>query len=243
MPTIDQYSATQDFIRVILQGPPKSGKTVLACQFPRVHVIDLDVNLGGTLRYLRAHNLPLPVSFDSIDRDDDGKEVPMTNRFERVDQCLDRASKNPDIDTIVLDSATMFADIVIAQVLKTQNVKKMSKQEWGFFFTLGKEVMFNIVQMRKHIVLTAHEKINKDPNGAVVFPYEINWPGQMGMIMGAFFTDIWRCEVQEVPLGLKSEYKWNVRTMPNAQYKLGNSFELPPVWQFNWKTIADKLGK
>jgi hypothetical protein len=255
MPTIDQYDISHNYIRAIVQGPPKSGKTCLACQFPRPHIIDVDVNLGGPLRFLRAHNLALPVSFDVIDKDEKGnpildrtstkKDAAMTptGRYQQLERVLLAAQTNTEIDTIVIDSATTLSDVFIAEVLRQQGKTQMDKQMWGFFLMLGKHFMGTLTQMRKHVILLAHEKTKTDAAGNVVLPYEINWPGQLGQIMGAFFTDVWRCEVTSAPGTTpgRTNYKYVLRTMPNYQYKLGNSLELPDIWEFSWNEIQKKL--
>lgn len=246
MQKIETYDTSHRFLRLLLQGPPKSGKTVLACQFPRPYVIDLDVNLGGPLRWIRERGLALPVGYDVLDKDENGKDVPMPNRYARLDKLLMAAQDNSEIDTIVVDSATNLVDVFIAEVLQQQKKSAMSKQEWGFFFTLSKNWFGKAAQFRKHIVIPAHEKVNKDPQGAVVLPYDVAWPGQFGQIIGAFMTDMWRTQCSEgVPTmvngKMQKEFKWQVQTMPSYQYKLGNSLGLPAEFEFKWETIAAKL--
>lgn len=241
MQNISIYDASARFLRLLLQGPPKSGKTVLACQFPSPYIIDLDVNLGGPLRHMRERKLALPIGYDVLDKDEKGADVPLSQRFLRLDRLLKEAQANPAIGTIVLDSATNLVDVLIAEVLRQQSKTTMTKQEWGFFFTLSKNFFSTLAQFRKHIVIPAHEKVNKDSSGAIVLPYDVAWPGQFGTIIGAFMTDVWRCEVQEVPKGITSDYKFVVRTMPNYAYKLGNGLGLPPVFEFTWAAIEAKL--
>lgn len=242
MQTIDSYQSTVgSLLRLVLQGPPKQGKTCVALQFPGAYVVDIDLNLGGPLRYLEKNHLPMPVGFDVIDKDETGKEIPISNRYTQLNKCLLAAQVHPDVKTIIIDSATNLVPILIAEVLRQQMKPAMTKQLWGFFYTLGYQFFSTITSMRKHIVLIAHEKINKDDGGAIVLPYEVAWPGQLGTNIGSFFTDVWRCEVIETPSGANSVYKWQIRTMPNQRFKLGNSLDLPPVFEFKWDTIKAKL--
>lgn len=246
MQKIETYDTSHRFLRLLLQGPPKSGKTVLACQFPRPYVIDLDVNLGGPLRWIRERGLALPVGYDVLDKDETGKDVPLSQRYIRLDKLIREVAVNPDVDTVIFDSATNLVDVLIAEVLRQQNKTAMSKQEWGFFFTLSKNWFGTVAQMRKHIVIPAHEKVNKDPQGAVILPYDVAWPGQFGSIIGAFMTDVWRTECVEGPPTMvagkmQKAYSWMVKTMPSYQFKLGNSLGLPPEFEFKWDTIAAKL--
>jgi hypothetical protein len=241
MQPISSYTDDNDRLRLILQGPPGSGKTTLASQFPRAHIIDIDVNLGGTLRFLTEKKLTLPVSFDVLDRDEKGIVVPLPQRYARLDACLKAAGESPDIDTIVIDSGTTLSEVMIAEVLRQQQKSEMSKREWGFFATLARHFLGVLRQVRKHIVLIVHEKTEKLESGAIVYPIKVAWPGQVGQNIGAYFTNVWRCEVDVVAKGMSNEYKWLIRTMPDAKYELKNSLGLPAKFEFKWETIAEKL--
>lgn len=247
MQPITSYSL-DDRIRVIIQGPPKSGKSVLSMQFPRPYFIDLDVNLGGPLRYAQRAGVQLPVGYDTVDKDEKGVVVPPQQRYTRLNKLLKEAQENPEIETIVIDSATQLTQILIDEVCRSQGKLspddfKDGRQFWGFFGRLGVGVMAALKCMRKHVVLTAHEKINKTADGSIVYPIKVAWPGQLGQIIGAYFTDVWRCETQTIPKGLEKEYKFVVRTMPDAMYELGNGLGLPPVFEFKWDIIAAALAK
>lgn len=246
MQPISNYKDSNDKLRLLLQGPSGSGKTTVACQFPKPYIVDVDVNLGGTIRFLRNHGMQLPVAYDVLDRDEEGKDVAPMWRYQRLNKCLKEAQMDPNIETIVLDSATTFADVMIAEVLRTQNKQAISdykdgRQFWGFFANCGRQFLGTLSQMRKHIVLVAHEKIEKTPDGSVAYPLKVAWPGQVGQNIGLFFTNVWRCEVMTIPKGMETTYRWQIRTMPDYKYELKNTLELPPVFEFKWETIAEKL--
>lgn len=240
MQTIDKYENNR-FARILIQGPPGSGKSTTAYQFPNSHVIDFDVNMRGPLDYLRHHKLSLPLSFSTIDRDDAGVPVPMPARYTRLDTELQAVQKNDQIQTVILDSATNMVDVLVAETLRKQNKTEMSKREWGFFFSYCKQMMSILVNLRKHIIVTAHEKIRKKEDGSVVFPYKVAWPGQFGEIIGAFFSDVWRAEVITKTVGMTESHEFVFRTMPSYQYELKNSLELPPLFKFDWSEIERRL--
>ena len=241
MQDINSYTAVEDYIRLILQGEPKSGKTTLACQFPKAYIIDCDVNLGGPLRFLKSKGLPLPVGYDVLDKDETGNDVAMPFRYQRFTKLFSEAQTNPAVGTIVIDSATSFTDVLLAETTRLQPSIKDGRQLWGFFFTYGKELMARLRLIRKHIILIVHERLDKLADGSVVYPYRIAWPGQLGQIMTSFFTDVWHTEVKQVGFPPNAKYEWLVQTMPSFQYKLGNSLDLPAEFEFNWKLIESKL--
>lgn len=239
MQPITSYSTTDAFIRVLLQGPPGAGKTTHACQFPGVYVADLDMNLAGPLRYLKTKNAPLPVGYDVIDRDEKGVEIDPKFRYTRLAKCLQVAATDPAVQTIVVDSATKLSDYMIAEVLRQQNATQMTIQHWGFYLALWKQFISQLSVQKKNFVLVAHERVEKDEVDQSL-KYFVMIPGQMGNIIGSLFTDVWRAEVNEKS-GIPPTYQFNVRTMPSYRFNLKNSLSLPPVFEFNWATIAEKL--
>jgi hypothetical protein len=243
MQPITSYASTNDKLRLLLQGPSGAGKTTVACQFPKPYIIDIDVNLGGTLRFLKDNNLPLPIGFDVLDRNDKGEEVPLKQRYLRLNDCLKAAQMDPNVETIVLDSGTTLTDVLVNEVLRQQGRNlvtdfKDGRQFWGFFGNLSKSFLAILTQMRKHIVLIVHEKTMTNTEGAVVYPVKIAWPGQVGQNMGIFFTNVWRCEVQSV---IGGKYQWLIRTMPEYRYELKNTLGVPPTFEFKWETIQKQL--
>jgi len=246
MQPISSYADEADKLRLILQGSSGQGKTTIACQFPGAYIIDIDINLGGTLRYLKEKNLPLPIGFDVLDREvKDGKSVPvpMPKRYERLVKLLTEADANPAIQTVVIDSATNLSEVMIAEVLRLQNKSQMTKQEWGFFANCSRQFLGTLSLMRKHIVLIAHEKLEKDKEGFPIFPVKVNWPGQVGTNMSIWFTNCWRAQVKIQPSGLNNTYKWEIETMPSQKYELKNTLGLPSTFEFKWDIIQAALDK
>lgn len=243
----DQY-AKDDVLRLLLQGPPGSGKSVVAAQMPKVRFIDIDRNLGGALRFIRDHKLIMPVGIDFLDRNEKDELIPMKNRFDRLDKILIECQLDPECETIALDSGSTLVDVIIAEVLKSQNKNEISdfkdgRQFWNFFAIECRNFMAVLSQIRKNIVLIVHEKTMTDDKGNVVYPIEIAWPGQVGEIMGCFFTNVWRCEPDIIPQGATAQplYKYRVRTMPDHRYKLKNTLGVPALFEFNWEVIKAKL--
>lgn len=241
MPTIDNYATNDAFIRLLLQGPPGTGKTTTACRFPNAWVMDCDLNLGGPLRWLKEKNMTLPLGYDTIDRKDDGTEVAPNMRYARLAECLSKAAANPEVETLIVDSATKLDQFIKDHILRTNPTKtgQMEMVSWGFYLAFWKDLVAKITAQRKHFVLICHEKVDKDEvDGSI--KYFLNIPGQFGGIAGALFTDVWRAEVSG-GVGIPPTYKFLIRTMPDYRFNLKNSFGLPPLFEFDWKLIEAKL--
>lgn len=237
MQKIETYTK-ESYLRLLLMGAPGTGKTTLSCHFPGSYIADCDINLAGPLRYLSSHNGTLPMGYDLIDRDEFGMEIDPSLRYQRLGKCLNVAIKDPGVETIVVDSATKLSDYIIAEVLRQQGKKEMSIQLWGLYLALWKHFIGQLTAQRKHIVLIAHERVEKDEID-MSMKYFVMIPGQMSNIIGSLFTDVWRCEVESA--GVPPTYSWNVRTMPDRRYALKNSLGLPPLFKFNWDLIKSKL--
>lgn len=240
-------------LRLLLQGEPGSGKTTLACGLPGAVVIDIDGNLAGPVRYRQENKLPVPIGYYRLDRDADDKPlIEGHQQFARLDQVLIACQKDPACGTIVLDSATTLADIMFAQTQKSNPGLKDGRQVFSFFLQDCKRLMALLTRMRKNIVLNAHERIEfdemtktLDANGVPksgIKQYRVVWPGQFGDYIGAFFTNVWRTEIESSGFGAAAKYRRVVRTIQDTQHPgLKNDYSLPPVWEFDWKTIESKL--
>jgi len=241
MPLIENYSA-QSRLRVLLQGPPGSGKTTTACQFPKPWVIDADMNLAGALRWLRNAKLPLPVGYDTIDKDDAGVVVPPLQRTKRLLDACAAAMNNPDVETIVLDGGTKIGDYFKDEVLK-QNPTKSGGFEmptWGFYYKIWVSFINQLSVCNKHIVFIFHEKVDKDElDGSTKF--FLNIQGSFKDMAGALFTDVWRAEVSQ-PLSANAQPEYVIRTAQSYRnHGLKNGLGLPATFKFDWKTIEAKL--
>jgi len=245
MQPISSY-AKDDHLRLILQGPPGRGKTCLATQFPKAYIIDLDANLGSALDWIRRTGASLPVGYDRVDIDEKGVVVEPKLRYLRLAKLLQEAAANPEIETVVLDSGTALSPIFESEILRQHNKNsiedwKDGRQFWGFYYKLGVHFMSTLKQMNKHIVMPVHEATNKTADGSVVYPIKIAWPGRLGEMLGAFFTDVWRCEVTASGAGANIQHKYTLRTTPEYMYDLKNSRGLPPIWTFSWPELQARL--
>jgi len=241
----DQYQQSE-VIRLLLQGPPGSGKDVVAAQFPKPFVIDIDRNLGNVMRFLKSKGMPQPL-FDFIDTDKDGNPLPMPKRYNRLNELLIEGQVSPDVETIVISSGTTLSDVMISAVLASQGKTAISdfkdgRQFWNFFAVASRNFMATLSQVQKNIILTVHEKVRENEQGQTVYPLEVAWPGQVGDILGCFFTNVWRCETDSVTSGPNTITKYFVRTAPNHQFKLKQALVgIPDRFEFNWPTVAKCL--
>jgi hypothetical protein len=232
MRTNETYKSNQSF-GLLLLGLPKSGKTNVAMCFPAPYFADCDNNLSSAVRRFPDKKF----WYDIINIDDQGKEVPKEKRWTRLTDNIKLAVADPNIKTIVIDSLSLVADYAIDHICHEQKIPVMRIQDWGSLKNLMTRFVTYLRSTGKMIIVTGHEKYDKDEVSGTIL-YRINFPGSLADNIGAFFSDVWRCECEEKG----GKYVYTVRTMPTPRMALGNSLGLPATFEFTWDEIQKKLG-
>ncbi len=128
---------------LLLWGPPMTGKTVLASQFPKPTIINLDKNLNSIKALGTKYKLDIDCRVFTID------EAP-TEDPEFIELCGDRAStwlawekikkvveilgrKMGEDETLIVDSITRASEYLVRYLIKTTGHKPLQIQDWGTF--------------------------------------------------------------------------------------------------------------
>ena len=185
MPTIDKFN--DNFGTAIgIIGPAGSGKTVLGMRlYPKTWVIVGDLNFKSGLDYLRPKNeLSGIVGYNTISVDDEGKRVPVNQRYDRFWKCMTEATENPGVDAIFVDGATQVTEWVIAKIMNAQKesdviipASKDSYAKWGQVGITWRGMVNQIRTSGKKFVLAIHESKNQDESDKI-WKHELLIPGQ-----------------------------------------------------------------
>lgn len=214
---------------ILLIGPAGGGKTALGCRlFPKTYVFVADLNFESGKRYLeKIGQLGNIVGFDTGAVDETGKPIATASRYDRMFKCLNEAAKNPDVDTIFLDSATFIEDYIKAKICMAANdamIKLKDFDQWGAYLVTWKGLIMGLRQSGKKLIVSAHETKEKDESDGI-YKYQIALDGQIRSKFPAIFSDVWRCEVAEA----NNVHAWMVRALGNVRHELKNTYGLPAL--------------
>ena len=234
-----EFKPGEDF-GLLLVGPPLSGKTTVAMQFPSPYIISTDHKIKNAVQRIPPGQ---PWWFDYVDVDDKGQPVAPEKQWTRATDLLKAGCVNPVVKTVIWDNlsdlSTMLQAHIIASAtggkqLTVSGEKVMEMSQWQPFKLLMQRSIALARSSGKMFVVCCHEAIEKDEvTGTLTYRPLI--PGQLRDQLGGFFTDVWRCEVEANP---GRPPKYYVRTAPMPRMALGNSVNgLPQEFVFSWETF------
>lgn len=244
MKSISDYKPTLTF-GLLLAGPPKSGKTSIAIQFPKPWLADCDNNMGGPVRRARVEGLATDLRYDTINFDDDGKQIEPAKRWTRLVDLTKKALVDDSIQTIVIDSLSAVNDYVCDHILSTKadsrEKDKMTISDWIPFKTLfTRYITMCRSYPGKYFIMTAHEPLEKD-DATGLYIVRPHIQSKLQDNIAGFFSDVWCTYTEEC--GGKLQYL--VRANPDARRQfVGNSLGLPvKPFVFKWSELQPHMEK
>jgi len=153
------------WVHVFLYGPTGSGKSTAASTFPKPFFIQ--PRNEGSIVTLAKKDINY---FEVVDmnrtplRDGVGSMVHALDRLEAVYR---QDPDNCPFDTIVIESLTHYADLVIEQ-LTEGGKKQMTQFEWGLLTSHLRNIQTRLRNMQVHAVFTALDKTDTAEDNTVI---------------------------------------------------------------------------
>lgn len=239
MKTQSDYKVSSN-LAILIIGEPKAGHTRLAASFPNPYFLEVDNNLDSAVRVLAGKKF----WYDTPTLDVKDK----TEVWKKSLEFLVVAMKNPEIQTIVIDSLSMLAEFmclwIVSEHKRTGDIDKSGKPieamtipDYGKLLSMFRSLIFDLRLSGKTIIANVHKQSYQDEN-TKVWNHCLALPGQAKDTLGAAFTDCWAV-VKEIQPGNK--VKFFLKTEQLMQYPpIGRSIPtMAPSFDVTDKTPAE----
>src|ERR1017187_1396697 len=236
-------------LAILLMGPPGGGKTTFMLQFPGLYVLNCDRNLAGAIRYLKSVGRYKPFQYDTISQYEKdatdlgahkpGEMVDISWGWERMRKLTKIVLADPTIQTIGLDTLTWCDTALYMHTCRTQCKKELAAFDWNPYKRELHGFLSECKAAGKTVIVNCHEKIEYDVAGNVT-DYLPTVSTNISSYFGYYFSDIWRCSVEDSGGG-KLIYK--VETHPTATRHLKNSLLCGKTIEPTYESVAKLLTK
>jgi hypothetical protein len=207
----------EPYLRVLLYGRNKQGKTRTAVAAPNPLIID--INEHGT-RSVRSYK---------------GAKVFHVNKWEDITWAYWMLREGDhDYQTVVLDTVTAMQHLCMRHVLGSQEDRDPNREpsmpdrrSWGKLGELMKPIFLEFRNLPMHVVFVAQERRIEDEDEATVEHTPDLSPSVRGVLTGAvdIIGRVYQAQVRTVPKGKKKEEKtWETRMLvgPHDEFVTGD---------------------
>ena len=157
------------WIKALVLGPPKSGKTTFISTFPNVVVADVEAGLMSI-----AHkNVP----YVTIDQAEKLQTLLFVLRDPNMRAKAAEQMGLEKIDTVAIDTMDALQDLFKKERLATERRTQFEQKDWGWLLDQFRELIRAFVALPMHTILTVHTKSVQTDEGKV-----ITQPGLQGAI-------------------------------------------------------------
>ena len=203
MPVFSQHP-NQRRVKLLLVGDPGAGKTgllaTLANEDYKVRILDLDNNLAILIAYLKegkADNISY-YSIPAKDPDSWKKSIALTTKWNPPGEDLGDLTEWDSKTVLVIDSATFWNEVCMAQVLKENGIADdkagFDQSLWGVMNKRFENQVARLTSDRYkfHLIFIAHIRLieNKKTGGIMrAFPSFLGQ--QLPNIVARYMNNVW----------------------------------------------------
>lgn len=177
-PSLFKRTGSKDFprhLKVLVSGPPKSGKTSLLGTIPNMLVLDTEPH-ANNLQSI-AH---LDVPYVTITNTDDLRQVLFMLSDETLRGQIAQNYGLKEIGGVAIDTLDTLQKMMKVERLKEQRRTQFQRDDWGWLKTEMEELIQSFTALPMHVVFTVHTKTKE--MGAGDEAYTVTLPGLEGAI-------------------------------------------------------------
>lgn len=148
-------------MKVLVMGPPKSGKTSFIATAPNVVVADVEAGLMSI-----AH---LNIPYVTID---DVSKLETLYQILKDDGLRQRAAEQmglPSIDTVAIDTLDAFQEMLKKDILATERRSEMQQKDWGKLKERMVQILKAFKSLPMNVIFTCHTSTVQDEEGKQIY--------------------------------------------------------------------------
>jgi len=239
---------------LLFWGPPFSGKTVLASQFPDPHFIALDKHTLTSVRGLR-NRYSLDFDVDIIELGEKETTDPdfiklvgsavfaKASAWEKTLRLIEAWCRTlPENATLVIDNLSRIGEDLTRMISKQSGKQKFTFDEWGAFLTQMQKMIecINHDERKCNVIIIGHEKPDEDQITGEIRRYLL-LPGQARYRIPSTITDYLYIKAEQKIVGGKRVSTRMLRSRPTNDAQTGSRTLLPNIEYPTYKKMRPYL--
>lgn len=197
-----------EFIKVLVCGPPGTGKTCFGIGFPYpIMVLDFDSKVNSAARWYEGDKVRL----ENVDvrtlgkRLDDTDPIAELNKIIREELVPQQKSGQMKYKTLVVDSMTTFSAAVLAHIVKTNpGIKRVTSaqgvqagmQDFGILKREFAKLIPGLLSLPMNVVMTAHVKTDRSELTGEIIRSPI-MDGSFSQELPIYFEEVYRVYMKD----------------------------------------------
>lgn len=165
MPLVFKRTDDEDYpayLKILVQGPPKAGKTTFVSTAPNVLIAALpDAGLASI-----AH---LGVPYLDISSTADLQQLEMVLRDDTLRQKAAAKAGLERIDTVVIDTLDNWQDLLKKEILVENRQTQMQQKDWGTLKERMAAVLKAYVTLPMNVIFTVHTTTTQDEESRLIY--------------------------------------------------------------------------
>lgn len=157
------------YIKALIMGPPKSGKTSTLSTFPNIVIADVEAGLMSI-----AHkNTPY------VDVDDTAKlqQLLMVLGNDQLRKQAAAALDLPDIESVGIDTLDALQELLKKERMRAEKRTTFQREDWGWLLEQMSEIIKGFLNLPLHVAFTVHTTTTFDDESRMIYA-----PGLQGAI-------------------------------------------------------------
>lgn len=230
-----------EFIKVLIIGPPGTGKSVFASTFPtKGYVYDFS---NGILIYKGKD-----FEYDQFQLNSQG-----WNEYEKTSIEIEKKTKSGYYKTIVVDDLTAMMSVAMEKALSLDPKRNEAQGPlWNVHYQLVRNLMEGklrkILNLPANIVFICHDEVKTDKVSGAVIRIEPYLPGQLDKVLTGYFDEVYYSTTRRITKGTEQVTEFLLQTVPiglqRARSRMsGVEHLLPDFVANNYNALIEHIRK